>query len=161
MELRPIMPSDEFSSRNFFYSLQERTIYHRFFYKRRIFRHKEVQDELANVDYHQNMTLIGLILQGGHKEIMAVASYAQEENSTLAEVAFVVGEDFQGLGVASIMMAQLESIARKNGLTGFTAVALKENKAMQHVFKKRYPNSKIEDTGQEVYFTMMFNTDNL
>jgi acyl-CoA hydrolase/GNAT superfamily N-acetyltransferase len=159
MELRPIMPSDEFSSRNFFYSLQERTIYHRFFYKRKIFGHKEVQNELASVDYHQNMTLIGLMVQGGHKEIMAVASYAQEKDSTLAEVAFVVGEDFQGLGVASIMMDRLENIARKNGLTGFTAIVLKENKAMQHVFNKRYPNSKIQDTGEEVNFTMMFDAD--
>ncbi len=159
MELRPIMPSDEFNSRNFFYSLQERTIYHRFFYRRKIFGHREVQNELANVDYHQNMTLIGLVVQGGHKEIMAVASYAQEEKSTLAEAAFVVGEDFQGLGVASIMLGQLESIARKNGLTGFTAIVLEENKAMQHVFKTRYPNSKIQYTGSEVFFTMMFNKD--
>ena len=153
------MPSDEFSSRNFFYSLQEETIYHRFFYERRIFGHQDVQNELASVDYHQNMTLIGLKVQGGHKEIMEVGSYAQEEDSTLAEVAFVVGEDFQGLGVASIMMEQLENIARKNGLTGFTAVVLRENKAMQHVFKKRYPHSKIQDSGTEVYFTMMFDPD--
>jgi ribosomal protein S18 acetylase RimI-like enzyme len=139
--------------------LQERTIYHRFFYKRKIFGHKEVQNELASVDYRQNMTLIGLMMQGGHKEIMAVASYAQEKDSTLAEVAFVVGEDFQGLGVASIMMDRLENIARKNGLTGFTAIVLKENKAMQHVFNKRYPNSKIQDTGEEVNFTMMFDAD--
>ncbi len=159
IELRPIMPSDEFSSRNFFYSLKEETIYHRFFYKRKIFEHREVQNELASVDYHQNMTLIGLMVQGGHKEIIAVASYAQEENSNLAEVAFVVGENFQGLGVASIMMEQLENIARKNGLTGFTAIVLRENKAMQHVFKRRYPNSKIQDTGGEVNFTMMFDVD--
>jgi GNAT superfamily N-acetyltransferase len=159
MEVRPIMPSDEFSSRNFFYSLQEETIYHRFFYERRIFGHQDVQNELASVDYHQNMTLIGLMVQGGHKEIMAVASYAQEEDSTLAEVAFVVGENFQGLGVATIMMEQLENIARKNGLTGFTAIVLRENKAMQHVFKKRYPNSTIQEDGPEVYFTMMFDTD--
>ncbi len=161
MELRPIMPSDEFNSRNFFYSLQEKTIYHRFFYRRKMFGHQEVQNELARVDYHQNMTLVGLVMQGGHKEIMAVASYAQEKDSTLAEVAFVVGEDFQGLGVASIMMNQLENIAVKNGLTGFTALVLKENKAMQYVFKKRYPNSKIQDTGPEVHFTMMFDTDKI
>jgi hypothetical protein len=57
------------------------------------------------------------------------------------------------------MMDRLEDIARKNGLTGFTAIVLKENKAMQHVFNKRYPNSKIQDTGEEVNFTMMFDAD--
>ena len=159
MELRPVMVSDELGSRNFFYSLQESTIFHRFFYKRKIFGHKDVQNELASVDYHHNMTLIGLVVRGGHKEIMAVASYIQEEDSTLAEVAFVVGEEYQGLGVASIMMVQLENIARKNGLTGFTAIVLKENKAMQHVFKKRFPNAKIENGGSEFHFTMMFDLD--
>ena len=87
---------------------------------------------------------------------MAVASYSQEEDSTLAEVAFVVGEGFQGLGVASIMLSQLEKIARKNDLTGFTAMVLHENKAMQHVFIKRYPYLKIQDFGSEISFTMMF-----
>ena len=32
-EFRPLLPSDEFAYRKFFYSLQERTIYSRFFIK--------------------------------------------------------------------------------------------------------------------------------
>ncbi|MDK9706158.1 MAG: GNAT family N-acetyltransferase [Desulforhopalus sp.] len=156
IEIRPIMPSDEFSSRNFFYSLQETTIYHRFFYKRKIFGHRDVQSELASVDYHQNMTLIGLVMRGGHKEIMAVASYAQEVDATLAEVAFLVREDFQGLGVASLMLGQLEMVARENGFKGFTAIVLKENQAMLHVFKRKYPDCKFKFIGPEVAVTMKF-----
>jgi acyl-CoA hydrolase len=34
-EFRPLLPADEFAYRNFFYSLQEKTIYMRFFYKMR------------------------------------------------------------------------------------------------------------------------------
>ena len=33
MEVRPLLPSDEFAYRNFFYSLKEETIYLRFFYR--------------------------------------------------------------------------------------------------------------------------------
>jgi acyl-CoA hydrolase len=38
IEFRPLLPSDEFESRNFFYSLQEDTIYYRFFNKRKVFQ---------------------------------------------------------------------------------------------------------------------------
>ena len=38
------------------------------------------------------MSIIGLVQKGGHKEIMAIGTYAQEDD-TRAEVAFVVRED--------------------------------------------------------------------
>jgi hypothetical protein len=43
VEFRPLLPSDEFAYRNFFYSLQEKTIYFRFFYKMKLFSHAVVQ----------------------------------------------------------------------------------------------------------------------
>ncbi len=40
------------------------------------------------------MSIIGLVQRGGHKEIMAIGSYAmEEEGNKRAEVAFVVRED--------------------------------------------------------------------
>jgi CPA2 family monovalent cation:H+ antiporter-2 len=36
LEIRPLLPSDEFAYRNFFYSLQENTIYYRFFYRMKL-----------------------------------------------------------------------------------------------------------------------------
>jgi len=146
IEFRPLLPSDEFEYRNFFYSLKEETIYLRFFYKMRLFSHEHAQQQWASVDYRKNMSLIGLTQKGGHQEIVAIGSYA-DEGTGRAEVAFVVREDFQGMGVTSHMLPQLEKIARENGFKGFTATILKENKAMLRVFKKRYPNAKVDLSG--------------
>ncbi len=146
IEFRPLLPSDEFAYRNFFYSLKEETIYFRFFYKMKLFSHEVAQRQWASVDYRKNMSMIGLVRTGGHQEIMAIGSYA-DNGTDRAEVAFVVREDFQGMGVASHLLAQLERIAKENGYKGFTASVLRENTAMLRVFKKRYPNARIENTG--------------
>ncbi len=156
VEFRPLLPSDEFAYRNFFYSLQEKTIYMRFFYKMKIFSHEVVQKQWASVDYHKNMSIIGLIQKGGHKEIMAIGTYAQESDER-AEVAFVVREDFQGLGVASHLLVMLEKIAKENHYIGFCATVLRENSAMLRVFKKQYPNARITvNSGTDLRIEMDF-----
>jgi len=139
---RPLLPSDEFGYRNFFYSLQDKTIFYRFFYRMKTFPHEMVQKHWASVDYRKNMSIIGLVQQGGHKAIMAIGSYAEAEDGR-AEIAFVVREDYQNLGIASYLIDQLESIAKENQYIGFQASVLKENEAMIHVFKKKYPNATI------------------
>jgi len=146
VEIRPLLPSDEFAYRNFFYSLKEETIYMRFFYRMKLFSHEMAQQQWASVDYRKNISLVGQVQTKGHKEIVAIGSYADEENG-YAEVAFVVREDFQGKGISSHMLIQLETIARENGFIGFTATVLKDNKPMIHVFKKRYPNLKETSMG--------------
>jgi acyl-CoA hydrolase len=156
VEFRPLLPSDEFAYRNFFYSLQEKTIYMRFFYKMRTFSHEVVQKQWSSVDYHKNMSIIGRVQKGGHKEIMAIGSYAADSDSR-AEVAFVVREDFQGMGIATYLIEILERIAKENHYTSFSASVLRENDAMIHVFKKRYPNAKISvNSGSDLLIRMDF-----
>ncbi len=136
--IRPLYPSDEFEYRNFFYSLKEETIFRRFFHKTSLFSHEVVQQDWAEIDYRNNMSLIGRVQRGGHYEVMAIGTYSRGEHG-YAEVAFVVHDHFQGKGVASQILEYLEQIARENGFVGFVASVLEENQAMLHVLKKRYP----------------------
>jgi acyl-CoA hydrolase/RimJ/RimL family protein N-acetyltransferase len=153
-EFRPLLPSDEIAYRNFFYSLQEKTIYLRFFYRMRSFSHEVVQKHWASVDYHKNMSIIGLVQKGGHKEIVAIGTYAYDREQ-VAEIAFVVREDYQGMGIASYLLAVLEQIAKRNNYMRFQASVLRENSAMIQVFKKRYPDLKIStQSGNEVLIEM-------
>ena len=156
VEFRPLLPSDEFAYRNFYYSLQEKTIYFRFFYRKNLFSHELIQNQWASVDYHKNMSMIGLSRIGGHQEVIAIGSYAEESKSR-AEVAFVVREDFQGMGIASHLLAIMQRIAKENNFTGFMATVLRENKAMLQVFKKRYPHAKTSVRGgSEIIIRMDF-----
>ncbi len=154
--IRPLYPSDEFEYRNFFYSLKEETIYRRFFYKMRLFSHEIVQQQWAEVDYHENMSLVGRVQKGGHNEVMAIGSYAQEKDG-YAEVAFVVHDDFHGQGIASRMLEYLEQIARENNFVGFVATVFDDNQAMLNVFQKRYPQAELtSNLSGEINISMPF-----
>jgi acyl-CoA hydrolase/GNAT superfamily N-acetyltransferase len=156
LELRPLLPSDEFAYRNFFYSLQEKTIYMRFFYKMRTFTHEVAQKQWASLDYRHNISIVGLTQKGGHKEIVAIGSYAKEGDDR-AEVAFVVREDCQGQGIGSYLLELLEVIAKENGYNAFAATVLRENASMLRVFKNRYPSAQVTfSSGSEVLVHMDF-----
>ena len=69
-------------------------------------------------------------------------SYAGIDDSQV-EIAFLVHEDYQGLGIASYLLKELEKIALKNGYRSFCAKVSEENKAMLHVLTKYYPTARI------------------
>jgi acyl-CoA hydrolase/GNAT superfamily N-acetyltransferase len=155
MTIRPLLPSDEIAYRNFFYSLDPKTIYLRFFYNVNVFSHQMAQAHWSHLDYRKNITLIGLVRHQANKEIIAVGTYAGLLDGE-AEVAFVVRDDFQGLGIAGLLLEKLETIARENAGHRFVATMLKENEVMQHIFRKRYPDAEIQDAGEEIRMVMPF-----
>ena len=155
MVVQPLLPSDEIAYRNFFYSLEEETIYFRFFRHINLFSRQMAQRHWANLDYRKNISLIGLMRKKGNREIMAIGTYAGGDNR-YAEIAFVVREDFQGMGVATYLLGELEKIAIKNGYAGFFATVLAKNKGMLHIFKKRYPDAGITRKGDEIEILMDF-----
>ncbi len=153
---RPLLPSDEFESRHFFYSLQEDSVYYRFFNKRKVFSREMLQRQWAEVDYKRNMTLIGLMQSGKRKRIVAIGSYAEVSREE-AEVAFLVKEDLHGQGIGSYLLECLEGIAQKNHYTRFLATVLAENRKMLMVFEKRYPHAKfIRSSSGEIDVIMEF-----
>lgn len=121
MYVRPLLPSDEIAYRNFFYSLQKETIFLRFFHSITIFSRKMAQDHWSNMDYRHFISLIGMVRNKGNSEVMAIGSYAEYEDSW-AEVAFVVSEDFQGLGVASYLLRELEKNSIKKRIYRFLRI---------------------------------------
>ncbi len=159
IDFRPLLPSDEFESRNFYYSLQEDSIYYRFFNKRKVFSRDMLQKQWAEVDYRRNMTIIGLMQLGKRKQIVAIGSYAEADEDS-AEVAFLVKERLHGMGIGSFLLDILESIARKNNYKKFIATVLAENRKMINVFQKKYPAAKLlRSLSGEVEIEMLFETD--
>ncbi len=156
MSMQPLLPSDEIAFRNFFYSLKKETVALRFFSDIKTFSRKMAQSHWANLDYRKNISLIGVVRKKGNKEIVAIGTYSECTNQR-AEIAFVVHDDFHGLGIASSLLEMLEKIALDNGFKGFCATVLPENKGMLHVFKKRYPDAKHHLQGNEVEVVMDFN----
>ena len=155
MSIRPLLPSDEIAYRNFFYSLNENTVFLRFFHSITIFSRKMAQDHWANIDYRKNISLIGVVQNRGNKEIATIGTYA-ELDEKWAEVAFVVREDFQRLGIAKYIFKALEKIASTNGFKGFYASVLPSNTAMINLCTSCYSNVRMEEKEDEVSIWMTF-----
>jgi acyl-CoA synthetase (NDP forming) len=69
-------------------------------------------------------------------EFVAWASYERWPGRNEAEAAFMVGDNFQGRGIATLLLEHLAAIARSNGIDRFTAEVLGDNRAMLAVFTK-------------------------
>ena len=156
VEFRPLLSSDEFAIRNFFYSLRDQSIYYRFFHRKRVFKREMLQKQWATVDYRKNMSIVGVVQKGKYKEIIAIGSYYGEDDSDRAEVAFLVREDFQSMGMGGYLLEVLEEIAKENQYKAFTATVMSENVAMIHLFKKHYPDAQVAQYGQESELFMPF-----
>ena len=153
LSIRPLLPSDEIAYRNFLYSLEERTIYFRYFQNINVFSRQMAQNHWANLDYRKNISLVGTVRNKGNKEIVAIGTYAGTDDGC-AEIAFLVREDLQGMGIASYLLEELEKIALQNGYRMFCATVLQENMSMLHVLTKRYPKARISTRGGEVEIRM-------
>ncbi len=78
---------------------------------------------------------MGLVGEPGEERIVAVGRYFLDEQTQFAEVAFVVHEEFRGLGIASHLLRRLAQIAREKGFAGVTAQVLGQNTQMLRVFE--------------------------
>jgi GNAT superfamily N-acetyltransferase len=96
--------------------------------------HDKMQ-EYVNVDYGQMMSVVALVQDPDKETIIAEARYVKDEQNAYGDVAFVVDEKYQGLGIATYMYEMLIRLAKERGLKGFTAKVLQANKVMMKVFE--------------------------
>jgi RimJ/RimL family protein N-acetyltransferase len=68
------------------------------------------------------------------REILGVGRYDRLPDPTVAEVAFVVRDDHQGSGIATMLFHQLAAAARIAGIERFVAETLPENHKMLGLF---------------------------
>jgi acyl-CoA hydrolase/GNAT superfamily N-acetyltransferase len=132
---RPIHPTDEPKMRHLFYALSQQTIYYRFMSMIKRIPRKQIRD-FVFIDHRNEVAIVGTLPEAYGDEIIAVGRYWLDPKSNRAEVAFTVMDAWQKRGIGTFLFRYLIRIARRNGIRGFTAEVLSENKAMQRVFNK-------------------------
>jgi GNAT superfamily N-acetyltransferase len=135
VRFRAIKPSDEEDMRRLFYRFSDQTVYRRFFYPIKTMPHHKMQ-QYVNIDYNSVLSVVALVGDPGEGTIIAEARYAKDEQGAYGDVAFVVEETYQGVGIATYLYEMLISLAKERGLKGFTADVLQTNKAMMRAFEK-------------------------
>jgi len=135
IKLRPVKISDEPLLKDFFYSLSDQSIYRRFISARKDMPHERLQ-EFVVIDYTRELVILATIMKDEKEVVVGVAQYGIDETTHSAEVAVVVRDDHQQMGIGTTMLRYLTQIAKKRGFLGFTAEVLMENQAMLHLFEK-------------------------
>jgi GNAT superfamily N-acetyltransferase len=89
----------------------------------------------VNIDFVTQVALVAIVDEGGQRAVAAGGRYVLVRPG-VAEVAFVVVDDYQGQGLGAALMRHLASIAREAGLRELVAEVLPENQPMLSVFQK-------------------------
>ncbi len=130
---RPIHPTDTSLMRDLLYNLSQETLYYRFMSHNQHFGQREIQN-FVYVDHRKDVAIVGTLPEAHGDDIVAVGRYYLDERTNLAEVAFVIRDQWQHKGLGTFMFRHLINLAKAGGIAGFTAEVLRENKAMQSIF---------------------------
>ncbi len=133
--LRPVRISDEPLLKDFFYALSDQSIYQRFISSRKDMPHERLQ-EFVVIDYTSEMVILAVMTVDEREIVAGVGQYGIDAQTHTAEVALVVRDDVQKRGVGTELLNYLTLLARKEGLLGFTAEVLIENRPMMRLFER-------------------------
>ncbi len=133
--VRPIKPSDESMIQDLFYNLSESSVYFRYFVPRKSMPHANLQ-QYVNVSEDEGLSLVVAIGPRENLKIIAESRYMLEPDKKFADVAFMVDEEFHGLGIATFLLNYMAEIAQERGIKGFKADILSSNSPMIAVFDR-------------------------
>ena len=133
--LRPVKITDEPLLKDFFYSLSDRSLHRRFMSWRTDIPHERLQDFVV-IDYTKEVSILAIIRYQEKEIIVGLGQYGVDEATHTAEVAIAVRDDYQNRGIGSELLSYLTYLAKREGLLGFTAEVLVENRPMLQVFEQ-------------------------
>jgi protein lysine acetyltransferase len=131
--LRPVLPGDSERTTNGPVEFSSETLYRRFQTLRTPTR--SLMAYLFEVDYVHHF--VWVMTDGVEGPVVADARFVRDENDpAVAEVAFIVGDDYQGRGIGSVLMEALVVAANYAGVQRFTARVLTDNHPMRTILNR-------------------------
>lgn len=119
-------------------------------------------DRIMQFDPESEVALVVTLGAGPDETVIGGGRYivsASEQGEPSAEVAFMVEEDYHGLGIAGRVLKHLAGIARSKGITLFEADVLGGNKSMLTVFERSGLPMRKRHEGGTVHVTLSLRDD--
>ncbi len=131
--LRPALPGDSERTSHGPVEFSSETLYRRFQSPRT--PTKSLMNYLFEVDYIHHF--VWVITEGPEGPVVADARFVRDETDPAdAEVAFIVGDDYQGRGIGTFLMGALIVTADYVGVQRFTARVLTDNHPMRAILDR-------------------------
>lgn len=135
LSLRPIVPTDREKYSDALAKLSSDDRYRRFFTYAPL--SDQVISYFVDLDYVDHFAWIGAPADDPDGSVVASARYVRtSDDPTTAELAFEVSEEYQGRGIATLLLGALAVPARESSIERFGASVLSDNRSMRTVFDK-------------------------
>ncbi len=142
--LRPVLPGDSERTSEGAIEFSTETFYRRF--QTPHVPSRAMMTYLFEVDYKDHF--VWVMTEGREGPVVADGRFVRDETDpTVAEVAFIVGDDYQGRGIGSFLMSAVAVAARGDGVRRFTARVLSDNYAMRRILDRFGAQWRREDLG--------------
>ena len=142
--LRPVLPGDSERSNHPSVEFSSETLYRRFMSTRA--PSAALMDYLFQVDYVDHF--VWVLTDGADGPVVADVRFVRDVNdASVAEIAFIVADDYQGRGIGSFLMDALVVAAQLSGIRRFTARLLAENMAMRSILDRFNANWERDEPG--------------
>jgi acetyltransferase len=138
--IRPIRPEDEPPMVKFHETLSDRSVYLRYFCTLSLSR-RVAHERLLRIcfgDYDREIALVAERTDPGtgERQIIAVGRINKLHGKNEAEVAVLVSDRYQNLGLGNELLQRVVQIARDEKLSQVSAEMLPDNRAMQVIMKR-------------------------
>jgi acetyltransferase len=124
--LRPIKPEDEPLWLEMFRGFSEESIRYRFFEVIKDTPH-EVRVRYCNIDYDREVAIVAELTRAGKRRILGVGRISIEPDGKRGELAFIVTDEFQGLGLGTKMVDHTLEVAEDMGVERVYSIMLSDN----------------------------------
>ena len=152
--VRAIRRDDADTLQNAFNNLDRESVYRRFFSPKKELTDAELA-QLTDVDFSRVVALLVTKQTVEVEVLMGGGRYATDDpGSGRAEVAFVTGGNYRGLGIASHILRHLVRIAQDAGVAHFEADVLAENEPMLAVFRRSGLPMQLRRDGSVLHVTL-------
>ena len=136
--IRAIRPDDKGSMIDALGKVSPQSLYLRLFSGKRKFSDDEMI-QITTVDFANIVALVAVLDEDGLDKIVGGGRYIRigpAGSGQRAEVAFLIDDAHQSLGIGSRLFKHLVEIARESGITHFEAEVLPANSAMLRLFAR-------------------------
>ena len=111
---------------------------------------------LCNVNHDTDVAFLGVTGPRENEEVVGSACYFLNPTTNLAEVAFMVAPEFQGVGLGTALQARLQEYAMSRGVRGFVSEILPGNTSMLRLAASAQGTMTTSRDENAVHVTVLF-----